>query len=105
MGEPVLWQRRPPREFLTLYGDDVLPALRGQAAGGRASTRRAIERARALWQRETLLPLGPGVPRGLCGSPGAADWAENPGFRCGDWQSAVARCKNRSDWIRQCFSG
>jgi hypothetical protein len=65
-------------EFLTLYGDDVLPALCGE----RQVTdqyKDAIERARALWREKRFFHWDLEFPE-IFVDLRKRDWAENPGF-------------------------
>jgi hypothetical protein len=65
-------------EFLTLYGADVLPALRGEREVGEPH-RTAIARARALWQEQRFFHWDLEFPEVFI-DLARRDWAENPGF-------------------------
>jgi hypothetical protein len=65
-------------EFLTLYGGDVLPALReGRAV--EEPYRSAIARARELWQERRFFHWDLEFPEVFV-DLARRDWAENPGF-------------------------
>ena len=65
-------------EFLTLYGGEVLPALRGERPVGEAQ-RAAIERAQELWQEKRFFHWDLEFPEVFV-DLARRDWAENPGF-------------------------
>jgi len=66
------------REFLTLYGDDVLPALRGERQVA-DQYRDAIEQARALWREKRFFHWDLEFPEVFVDLH-KKDWARNPGF-------------------------
>jgi len=65
-------------QFLTLYGDDVLPALKGQRQVDDAY-QAAIETARALWRERHFFHWDLEFPEVFVDLV-RRDWAENPGF-------------------------
>ncbi|GAB4405976.1 MAG: hypothetical protein Kow00123_18450 [Anaerolineales bacterium] len=65
-------------DFLTLYGDDVLPALRGERQVD-AQYRQAIDRARELWRDKRFFHWDLEFPEAFVDLR-KRDWAENPGF-------------------------
>ena len=65
-------------EFLALYGDDVLPAVKGQRPVSPAH-QAAIEQARALWQEKRFFHWDLEFPEVFVDLE-RRDWAENPGF-------------------------
>jgi len=66
------------REFLTLYGADVLPALRGEKQVGEPY-QGAIGRARGLWREKRFFHWDLEFPEVFVDLR-RRDWAENPGF-------------------------
>ena len=66
------------KEFLTLYGADVLPALRGQKQVGEPY-QGAIQRARELWREKRFFHWDLEFPEVFVDLR-RRDWAENPGF-------------------------
>jgi len=66
------------REFLTLYGGDVLPALRGERQVA-AQYQAAIERAQALWREKRFFHWDLEFPEVFVDLR-KRDWAENSGF-------------------------
>jgi hypothetical protein len=65
-------------EFMTLYGDDVLPAVRGKLDIAE-QYRAAIERAHALYQDKRFFHWDLEFPEVFVDLR-ARDWADNPGF-------------------------
>ncbi len=65
-------------EFLTLYGGDVLPALKGDKAVPE-EYREAVDRARALWEEKRFFHWDLEFPEVFIDLR-RRDWAENPGF-------------------------
>jgi hypothetical protein len=66
------------REFLTLYGDNVLPALKGSEAVA-PQYRAAIDQARELWQEKRFFHWDLEFPEVFVDLR-KRDWEENPGF-------------------------
>jgi hypothetical protein len=66
------------REFLTLFGADVLPALRGEMQVA-PQYQAAIERARELWKEKRFFHWDLEFPE-IFVDLRRRDWAENPGF-------------------------
>jgi hypothetical protein len=65
-------------EFLTLYGEDVLPALKGEQEVPE-EYEATIKRARALWQEKRFFHWDLEFPEVFVDLR-ARDWAEDPGF-------------------------
>jgi len=65
-------------EFITLYGDDVLPAVKRDMQVGEPY-RSAIEGARALYEEKRFFHWDLEFPEVFIDLP-KRDWAENPGF-------------------------
>ncbi|RLC65941.1 MAG: restriction endonuclease, partial [Chloroflexi bacterium] len=65
-------------EFLTLYGEDVLPALKGQQDVPE-EYEEAIERARALYEEKRFFHWDLEFPEVFVDLR-SRDWAQNPGF-------------------------
>jgi hypothetical protein len=65
-------------EFLVLYGDDVLPAIKGQRPIS-ATHEAAIEQARTLWQEKRFFHWDLEFPEVFVDLE-RRDWAENAGF-------------------------
>jgi len=68
----------PARDFMTLYGTDVLPALRGEKQVGEPH-QGAIQRARELWRARRFFHWDLEFPEVFVDLR-RRDWAENPGF-------------------------
>jgi hypothetical protein len=66
------------RDFMTVYGGDVLPALRGERQVAE-SYQAAIQRARALWHAKRFFHWDLEFPEVFVDLR-KRDWAENPGF-------------------------
>ncbi len=66
------------REFLTLYGADVLPTLKGQKQVSE-NYQAAIQQARTLWQEKRFFHWDLEFPEVFVDLR-RRDWAENPGF-------------------------
>jgi formylglycine-generating enzyme required for sulfatase activity len=66
------------RNFLTLYGGDVLPALRGEKQTAE-NYQAVIEQARALWREKRFFHWDLEFPE-IFVDLHRRDWAENPGF-------------------------
>jgi hypothetical protein len=65
-------------EFMTVHGEDVLPALRGRK-GVADPYQAAIKRARTLWQEKRFFHWDLEFPEVFVDLR-RRDWAENPGF-------------------------
>lgn len=65
-------------EFLALYGDDVLPAIKGQRSVS-AAQEAAIEQAKALWQEKRFFHWDLEFPEVFVDLE-RRDWAEDAGF-------------------------
>lgn len=65
-------------EFLTLYGSDVIPAIKGEVEAA-AEYEAAIERARALYEEKRFFHWDLEFPEVFVDLE-KRDWAENPGF-------------------------
>lgn len=65
-------------EFLTLYGGDVLPTLKGEKPVPE-QYREAVDRARALWEEKRFFHWDLEFPEVFIDLR-RRDWAENPGF-------------------------
>ena len=68
----------PAREFMTVYGTDILPALRGERQVAEQH-QRAIGRARELWREKRFFHWDLEFPEVFVDLR-RRDWAENPGF-------------------------
>ena len=66
------------RDFLTLYGDDVLPALRGERQVGEPY-QKAVKQALALWREKRFFHWDLEFPEVFVDLR-KRDWAESPGF-------------------------
>lgn len=69
---------KPALEFLTLYGEQVLPALEGKQAVSEPY-RAAIEGSRALWREKRFFHWDLEFPEVFVDLE-RRDWAQNPGF-------------------------
>ncbi len=67
------------RDFMVLYGGDVLPTLRGEQPAPAGEYQAAIEQARALWLEKRFFHWDLEFPEVFV-DLSRRDWAENPGF-------------------------
>jgi hypothetical protein len=99
------FSNKDAREFLTLFGADVLPALRGEMQVA-PQYQAAIERARGLWKEKRFFHWDLEFPEVFVDLR-RRDWAQNPGFDAVIGNPPYVRqeqLKPNKSWFAEAFS-
>ncbi len=99
------FNNKDAREFLTLFGADVLPALRGEMQVA-PQYQVAIEQARGLWKEKRFFHWDLEFPE-IFVDLHRRDWAQNPGFDVVIGNPPYVRqeqLKPNKSWFAEAFS-